>query len=193
LHGACVIEPASRKAVLFAGPSGSAKSTLAAQLANSGWGYLSDDSLLLYQEQAVSRVHALRRAFSVTRETVWAGGVGRFTSVLRQQAPLDPSKQIFDPGDVVPDAFAESTAPSLIVFPNVSDRSRTQAQPLSRQAAMSALIRLCPWASFDRVAAPGYLQALSRLVKSCATYRLDLGADLFGDSPATARFIAALL
>jgi hypothetical protein len=193
LHGACVIEPASRKGVLFAGPSGSAKSTLAAQLANNGWGYLSDDSLLLYQENEISRVHALRRAFSVTRETVWAGGVGRFTSVLNRRALLDPSKQMFDPGDVVPDAFAESTAPSVIVFPNVSDRSRTQAQPLSRQAAMSSLIRLCPWASFDRIAAPGYLQALSHLVRSCAAYRLDVGADLFGDAAATARFISALL
>jgi hypothetical protein len=193
LHGACVIEPASRKGVLFIGPSGSAKSTLTAQLANCEWGYLSDDSLLLYEEQAVARVHALRRAFSVTTETIGAGGVGRFKSVLNGQAPLDPSKQMFDPGDVVPDNFAESVAPSVIVFPNVTGRSRTQSQPLSPQEAMSILIRLCPWATFDRIAAPGYLQALSHLVERCAAYTLDLGTDLFGDAAATARFVTGLL
>jgi hypothetical protein len=193
LHGACVIEPASRKGVLFVGPSGSAKSTLAAQLANSGWGYLSDDSLLLYGDEGGSRVHALRRAFSVTAETVGAGGVGRFIPALKGQACLDPSKQMFDPVEVVPDAFAESIAPSVIVFPNVIDQSRTHAEPLSSQEAMSILIRLCPWASFDRIVARGYLQALSHLARSCSAYRLHVGADLFGDAAATAKFIAALL
>jgi len=193
LHGACVVEPASHQGVLFIGPSGSAKSTLAAQLANCGWGYLSDDSLLLYEDRSISRVHALRRAFSLTSETVYAGGVGRFIPALNGRAPLDPSKQMFDPGDVVPDGFAESIAPSLIVFPRVSERSSTQARSFTRQQAMSSLIRLCPWATYDRIAAPGYLQALSHLVRRCAAYTLDLGTDLFGDAAATAEFVAELL
>jgi hypothetical protein len=58
---------------------------------------------------------------------------------------------------------------------------------------MSSLIRLCPWATFDRIAAPGYLQALSHLVRRCAAHKLDVGKDLFGDAAATAGFIGGLL
>src|SRR5215207_6256123 len=47
LHAAGVVEPESGGGYLVVGPSGSGKSTLATQLASVGWGYLSDDALLL--------------------------------------------------------------------------------------------------------------------------------------------------
>ena len=58
---------------------------------------------------------------------------------------------------------------------------------------MALLIRMCPWASYDRAAARGHLEALSRLARGCPAYRLRAGADLLGDAARTARFVAALL
>lgn len=192
LHAAGLVDPASRKGVLFIGPSGSAKSTLAVQLANAGWGYLSDDSLLLCQQDEKPRVHALRRAFSITKQTAAAGGMTRFAAVPSRPVPFDPSKQMFDPHDVIPEAFVASVTPSLIIFPKVAAQSMSSVRPLGQPEVMSTLICLCPWASFDRVAARGHLDALSTLVRNCTAYCLEVGADLFGDAEATAKFIGGL-
>ena len=58
---------------------------------------------------------------------------------------------------------------------------------------MALLIRLCPWASYDRPSARGHLGALSLLAKGCAAYRLRAGRDLLGDAARTAAFVASLL
>src|SRR5205085_8653782 len=91
LHAACVVEPVRGTGLLFAGSSGSGKSTLTAQLAAAGWGYLSDDKLLLYREGDSARVHALRRAFSVTEQTISAGAIEGFEHALTASLPFDPS------------------------------------------------------------------------------------------------------
>ena len=192
LHAAGVVDPASGEGVLFIGPSGSAKSTLAVQLANAGWRYLSDDTLLLYQQDGGPRVHALRRAFSITKQTAAAGGMTRFTAASSRPVPFDPSKDLFDPHDVMPEAFVASIAPSVVIFPKVVEQAVSRVRRLSQPEAMASLICLCPWASFDRVAAHGYLDALANLVRNCTAYRLEVGADLFGDAEATATFIATL-
>jgi hypothetical protein len=58
---------------------------------------------------------------------------------------------------------------------------------------MALLIRLCPWAAYDRASARGHLRALSRLAKYCRAYSLRAGTDLLGDAARTADFVAALL
>src|SRR5689334_8215869 len=50
LHSAGVVLPLSDDGVLIVGASGSGKSTLTHNLATAGWGYLSDDELLLSVE-----------------------------------------------------------------------------------------------------------------------------------------------
>lgn len=192
LHAAGVVDPASRKGVLFIGPSGTAKSTLAVQLANAGWGYLSDDTLLLYQQDGGPRVHALRRAFSITKQTAGAGGMTRFAAASSRPVPFDPAKDLFDPHDVMPEAFVASIAPSVVIFPQVAEQALSSVRRLNQPEVMATLICLCPWASFDRVAARSHLDALANLARNCTAYRLEVGADLFGDAEATATFVAAL-
>jgi hypothetical protein len=193
LHAACVVEPQSGAGVLFAGPSGSGKSTLAAQLAAAGWGYLSDDKLLLYREGDSARVHALRRAFSVTEQTISAGGLGGFGRALNAPAPFEPSKRRFDPAEVFPAGLISDSAPSAVIFPSVADESRSRAERLGQRETMARLIRLCPWAGYDRPAARGHLEALSRLAKGCTAYSLCAGRELLGDAARTAAFVASLL
>jgi len=193
LHAACVVAPARGTGVLFLGPSGAGKSTLTAQLASAGWGYLSDDSLLLYESGERAEVHALRRAFSVTEQTVSAGSLAGFEDSLNVPAPFDPWKRRFDPLEIFPEGYAETCTPSAIIFPSVTNVRASRAEGLGQREAMALLIRMCPWAGYDRAAARAHLGALSRLAKSCRAFRLHAGTDLFGDAARTARFVAALL
>jgi hypothetical protein len=193
LHGACVVEPASGAGVLFLGPSGAGKSTLTAQLAAAGWGYLSDDSLLLCADGESASVHALRRAFSVTEQTINAGVLAGFEHALKGPVPFDPSKRRFDPLELFPEGHAESCKPSAVFFPAVAFEPASRAERLGQGEAMALLIRMCPWASYDRQAARGNLGALSLLARNCPAYRLRAGLDLLGDAARTARLVASLL
>lgn len=193
LHAACAVEPSSGAGVLFLGPSGAGKSTLTAQLATNGWGYLSDDSLLLRADGDATEVHALRRAFSVTEQTINAGSLAGFEHALHPPAPFDPSKRRFDPLEIFPRGYAGSCAPTALVFASITSEPSSRAEALGQGEAMARLIRLCPWAAYDRASARGHLGALSRLARNCRAYRLRAGADLLGDAARTAAFVAALL
>jgi hypothetical protein len=193
LHAACAVEPSGGAGVLFLGPSGAGKSTLTAQLAAAGWGYLSDDSLLLRADDEATEVYALRRAFSVTEQTINAGSLAGFEHALHPPAPSDPSKRRFDPLEIFPQGYAGSCAPTALFFASVTSEPSSRAEALGQGEAMAQLIRLCPWAAYDRASARGHLEALSRLAKGCRAYRLRAGADLLGDASRTAAFVAALL
>jgi hypothetical protein len=193
LHAGCVVEPTSNQGVLLIGPSGSGKSTLTAQLAAAGWGYLSDDSLLLRKRSELPEVHALRRVFAVTEKAIDAGGLLEVESGIGEAMALDPAKRRFDPFAAFPNQFVESCSPSVVVFPRVANAAESAAERLTKPEAMAALIQLCPWASYDRVAAHGYLGALSALARSCAAYRLRLGLDVFGDTVRTSGLLRSLL
>lgn len=193
LHAACAVEPATDAGVLLLGPSGAGKSTLTAQLAAAGWGYLSDDSLLLRADGEATEAYALRRAFSLTEQTISAVGLAGFEHALHPPAPFDPLKRRFDPLEVFPRGYAGSCKPSAIIFPSVTSEPSSRAEKLGQSEAMALLIRLCPWAAYDRASARGHLGALSRLAKSCRAYSLRAGKDLLGDAARTADFVAALI
>ena len=112
---------------------------------------------------------------------------------LGESMALDPAKRRFDPFTAFPNQFVESCAPSVVVFPIVENLTESTAERLTQPEAMTAMLHLCPWASYDRVAAPGYLAALSALARSSAAYRLQLGQDLFGNAVRTSELLRSLL
>ncbi len=193
MHSACVVESETRDGVLMVGPSGAGKSTLTAQLVSAGWHYLSDDSLLVRAAAEHAEVWALRRVFAVKDDLIDVGGVRDLEDAFRGPMALDPAKRRLDPLAVLPDRFQASCTPAVLLFPIVTGESITTTEKLAEVEAMGMLIRMCPWASYDRIAAPGYLDALGRLARNCAAYRVRLGADLFGDGEQTSRFVKQLL
>ena len=193
MHSACVVEPERGEGVLLIGPSGSGKSTLTAQLVATGWYYLSDDSLLVRSTDESAEAWALRRTFAVTDDLIGAGGVRNLEHGLRGPMALDPAKHRLDPFDVFPERFRASANPAALLFPEVIAERSSTAEKVTRVEAMGLLIRMCPWASYDRIAARGYLDALGRLARSCAAYRVGLGADLFANGDETSRFVKRLL
>src|SRR4029078_7881765 len=75
LCAAGVVIPQTRDGALIVGPSGSGKSTLTLQLAKAGWGYLSDDELLLSVVGEAVEARRFRSFFAVAPAS--AAGVGR--------------------------------------------------------------------------------------------------------------------
>jgi hypothetical protein len=177
LHGAGLVAPGGA-GVLFVGPSGSGKSTLATQLAHAGWRYLSDDSLLLCARGVGVEARALRRAFAVTDATVEAGPLGGFENFLTEAPPFDPQKRRFEPESVFPGGFVESCEPRAIFFPAVTNEGESRTRALTQAETMARLIRMCPWACYDRPAAKAHLDVLARLARQAAGFELFAGRDL---------------
>ncbi len=191
LHGAGLVEPVTGEGVLVVGPSGSGKSTLATQLANAGWRYLSDDSLLLHARGALIEALALRRQFAVTEPTVAAGVLRGFEDRLAAPAPFDPLKRRFEPQEVFPERFADSCIPRAVFFPTVTHDESSAARRLTQAETMRLLLRVCPWACYDKPAAAAHLGVLAQLARQAAGYELRAGTDLLRDAAHASRFMSA--
>jgi hypothetical protein len=193
LHGAGVVEPESGEGVLVVGPSGSGKSTLATQLAGAGWLYLSDDSLLLDERGAQVEARALRRQFAVAEPTIAAGVLGGFEDRLSEPAPFDPLKRRFEPQEIFPERFAEVCRPAAVFFPVVTREPSSRARRISQAETMRQLLRMCPWACYDKPSAPAHLGVLAKLARQAAGYELLAGTDLLGDAAHASAFVRAWL
>jgi hypothetical protein len=191
LHGAGLVEPESGEGVLVVGPSGSGKSTLATQLVGAGWRYLSDDSLLLHERGASVEARALRRQFAVTEPTVAAGVLKGFEDRLSAPVPFDPLKRRFEPQQIFPERFAEVCIPRAIFFPSVTGEASSTTRRLSQAETMRSLLRVSPWACYDRGSAAAHLGVLAALARQAAGYGLRAGTDLLGDAAHASRFMRA--
>jgi hypothetical protein len=157
--------PETESGVLIIGPSGSGKSTLTSQLATSGWGYLSDDEVLL----------------SLTENEVEARGFRSFFALSHD----GPSKHCFEPGDVFNSRRIAKTTPRYLLFSSVQREDKTQLHELTQTETMSRLIRACPWATYDRAVAGQYLDVLSRLARQTKGINLLAGTDLLDPTEAS--------
>jgi hypothetical protein len=193
LHAAGVVEPESGGGFLVVGPSGSGKSTLATQLASVGWRYLSDDALLLRGGAEMVEACALRREFAVTEQTVAAGVLEGFEGLLGEPVPFDPLKRRFKPHTIFPEGFSESCVPRAIFFPVITNEPESRARRLKQAETMRGLLRMCPWACYDRPAAATHLGLLARLARQAAGFELHAGRDLLGDAVYSADYLRGLV
>lgn len=161
LHGAGVVVPDRETGVLIVGPSGSGKSTLASELASAGWGYLSDDELLLSLSDKKVEARGFRSFFALTPVDL--------TSSL---------KSCFEPARVFAAPRVHSVVPSFVFFTAISGAKETQLHELTQAETMSRLIRACPWATYDTAIAGANLQLLSELARQVKGFDLRAGTDL---------------
>jgi len=164
LHAAGVVMPETEAGVLIVGPSGSGKSTLTSQLARAGWGYLSDDELLL----------------SLNGEAVEARGFRSFFALAPAGLPKAKGtlKTCFEPAGVFAAPRATSVAPKFLLFTAIGGGSETRCRELTQADTMSRLIRACPWATYDTAIAGPNLALLSRLARKAKGFDLMAGTDL---------------
>ena len=176
LHGAGVVEPKSEAGALVIGPSGSGKSTLTLQLASAGWGYLSDDELLL----------------SLNDEVVEARGFRSFFALASSGAsePKTGLKTCFEPTNVFPGPRITHVAPRFLLFTALSNGEKTRVSKLDQAETMMRLIHACPWASYDTAVAHANLELLSRLARQAKGFDLAAGKDLL-EPEAASRIISS--
>src|SRR5262249_38054660 len=163
---------------LVIGPSGSGKSNLAAQLALAGWQYLSDDSVLLYSQNDVVHAHALRRIFALTDEVFSAARLSELDSMEVRVVPFDPLKRRFEPAPVFAGRFALSCKPTRVLFSRIENGEASRVTLLNRSETMARLIRMCPWACYDKPTAQAHLEVLGGLARQADGFELLAGADL---------------
>lgn len=173
LHSAGVVAPGHNKAVLIAGSSGSGKSTLTLQLAARGWNYLSDDTVLLEQGRHGIEVHALRRFFALTEQTIEAvqlpGLVSRASGLLKERVT---------PRDLFPQGQIQRCRPGTIFFTMLTGVAESRVMRLTAAEAMTRLIRLCPWAAYDKPTAGKHLRVMAALARDCVAFDFHAGTDV---------------
>ena len=187
IHSAGVVAPESNEVVLIAGPSGSGKSTLTTQLANCDWGYLSDDVLLLHSSEQNITAEPLRRFFALTSQTLTA---------VALDAELQDSSQAKNrvfPQDLFQRAPVDGGVAGTIIFPTVVDTECSRLLPLTAAESMKRLLRLCPWAAYDKPTSGPHLQLLGRLANSTSAFDLLAGKDILKDRQRAAELIGQVV
>ncbi|HXO41145.1 MAG TPA: hypothetical protein VN999_06855 [Thermoanaerobaculia bacterium] len=159
IHAACVARNGT--GYLFPGRSGSGKTTCCLALLRAGYGYLADDCTFL------------RR------------GLDGSEALCFPSSPkiLDRTREIFpelacrsDPREVYSAQVVESCSPDFIVFPRITDCSRSRLEPLPRSQALGELLPQTLVIS-DRAIARAQTDVLSALVARARCYRLHFGSD----------------
>jgi len=163
VHAAAAVAPDGR-AWLLVGDARSGKSTTCATLVSLGWGYLSDDQLVLSGEAGGVVAAGWLRPFHL--DEGWAAG--HATGLRRTVLP-----EALGPGRWRPDAPVAG-----LLLPVVEPGQPTRLTPLSSGEALAGLVRQSPWLLADRVAATTVLGILHRAAGHPA-YRLRLGLDAY--------------
>ena len=185
IHSAGVVPPGHDRAVMFAGPSGSGKSTLTSQLARSGWRYLSDDVLLLQNCGNEISVGPLRRFFALTSETIAAVKLSKIVP----KETSGPWKARITPHEHFDSAPIEEAKVGSIIFPNIMREPRSSLRRVTPAKTMTRLLRLCPWASYDKPTSSEHLSTLAHLSNSAAAFVLNAGTDILNEPQLTTELI----
>ena len=188
-HAACLVRDGG--GLLVVGESDSGKSTLTMRLVEAGWGYLTDDSVVLGAGGELVRAWPLRRDFCLDPEAE-----ALFPSVAAHWEPhlADARKRRFRVRELYPDGAAASCVPRAVVFPQVVDADEGRLVPLSAQGLLLGLLRHtgAPALAAGGGAAP-HLDALRQLAGQSRGYALRAGRDLRDDPAAAERLLRPLV
>lgn len=162
--------------VLFAGPSGSGKSTMAYSLVRQGWGYLSDDTILLRPGGRVIEAFPFRRNFGLHEF-----GVVPITDGIIHGDSLDESKRLISMEQSFPGQAVSRSIPRVIIFPEIVNRSVSTLVAVEKREVMHRLMSQSALLMLEPKLARGHLDVLSQLISQTNHYRLLAGRDLEDD------------
>src|SRR5437667_7000632 len=162
VHAAAVVAP-DGGGWLLAGDARSGKSTTCATLASAGWGYLSDDQVVLTGCGDEVEVEGWLRPFHLDREA---------SGERREVAPAELG---------LGGGWRRTARLAGAIFPVVSPAEPTLLAPIAAADALARLVRQTPWLLACRRTAPGVLALLTRAVRDGA-FSLRLGSDTYRDA-----------
>ena len=176
LHAAGVINPAG-KGLLIIGASGSGKSTLTIGLIRHGWGYLSDDTVLLrLQPQGVEALAVRKHCYVAAAEVPAYADLplGKETTDLaggwRRQVHIEAS---------YPEQYVPRCLPQILLFARIVPHAQSALRPVDRVSALRRLLAQSGRQYFDRGTMAPHLELLRRLLHQTVAYELQAGLDLY--------------
>jgi hypothetical protein len=178
LHAASLLTP-DGVGVLIVGSSGSGKSTLTIGLIRKGWGYLSDDAVLLRKRSEVVEALALRRHCYIDAQA--AGDYQDFR--LGEPVP-DASggqRQRVYVDETYPGQAVATSVPQVLVFSRIVPEPNSTLQPVTRVEALKNLLTESGPQLFDQFTMAQHMEVLKTLLSQTKTYELRAGLDLHRD------------
>ncbi len=188
LHAAGVVSPTGL-GLLIIGPSGSGKTTLALGLIRQGWGYLSDDAVLLrLQVEEVASVAVRQQCY-----------IDANAATLHVDLPLEEEAVPDTVGGrrrrvileaAYPGRALMSCLPRVVVFSHIVSQTQSSLRPLDRVSALKRLLASSAPQLFESATMVQQLDVLKRLLQQTAVYELHAGRDLLHDSMTLVRLLA---
>ena len=164
VHGAAVVAPDGR-AWLLVGDAFAGKTTTTVNLIQSGWDWVSDDTVVLRRGPAGEVVvEGWPRAFHLDRGYESGRSTGERDTV--------------EPGDFGPGGWRRSAPVAGVLFPRVEPELPTTRAPIAAADALSRLVRQSPWLLADPAVANDVLALLTATVSS-TNLELRLGQDCY--------------
>lgn len=180
------------RGVLLIGHSGSGKTTTAFNLVRQGWGYLSDDTLLLRRRGG--RVEALpfRKEFCILPEMA-----ARFPELRDADWPpslSNPAKWSIDMGALYGAPRVVQCEPALLLFTGVEADEPTRLQPMSDKEAFVRLVyqtalHLTRDAHSDQL----HMRMLRDLIAQTSAHSMLLGRDVLEQPDRLDALVAGVL
>jgi hypothetical protein len=175
---AAAVAPAGGPAWLLVGDTHAGKTTTSANLLRAGWGYLSDDHVVLRRgEDGGVGVEGLPRPFHL--DEGWEAG-----EVARRRGATDPRARW-------PGRWRRTAPLAGLLFPRVEADEPTALGPFGAADALAGLLRQSPWLLADRGCAPAVLDLL-RAAALHPTHALRLGLDTYADPDRLAALMGRL-
>lgn len=190
LHAAAVAQ--NGQGVLLTAESDSGKSTTALNLVRQGWSYLSDDTVLLREEDDRVQACSFRTDFCVDPEAA-----DLFPALADTDWPpslSDTSKWRVDGQAVFPGQFTPTCVPRVLVVPSIVDRDTSTLTPADQKDVLGALFRQGALSMIpDRAVAEQHLNLLKRLTHQADAYYLEAGRDALDTPEVLDRLLAPTL
>ncbi len=175
LHAAGLVAP-DGAGMLLVGNSGSGKSTLTIGLIRLGWGYLSDDAVLLRCGAAGVEALALRRHFYVD-----GAASDRYADFsLGEELPdtKGGSRRRIGIDEAHAAQRVPSCMPQVLLFTRIVPRAASALAPVDSATALGRLLAQCAREAFDRETTADHLLVLKRLLGQTRFFDLEAGSDL---------------
>jgi hypothetical protein len=187
LHCGAVVAP-SDSCFLICGTSGSGKSTLTLHLAVAGWGYLSDDVQVLFDQDGQIVAQPLSRYFRLDPNVVRRI---RLDGDAIGAAGVD-GKILIGQDRALGKGFCREASPDVLLFPRIVDAESSELEPLSGSEATIRLLTHFSVFGFSARHTEEDLALIRNLVRQCRAYEMRSGRDVWANPPAAAELLSEL-